>query len=163
VRKVLTVLAALTLLVSVRVVLAHCEIPCGIYGDQMRIDMLREDITTVEKSMKMIEELSAEDKPNHNQLIRWVVNKEAHANKIQEIVTQYFMTQRVKLPKEGDEAAQKKYVRQLSLLHDLLVTAMKMKQTTDLAHVEHARAVVDDFAAAYFGPAEKEHLKEHGK
>ncbi|MDY6953871.1 MAG: superoxide dismutase [Ni], partial [Thermodesulfobacteriota bacterium] len=33
---------------------AHCEIPCGIYDDQMRIDMIAEHITTIEKSMKQI-------------------------------------------------------------------------------------------------------------
>ena len=36
---------------------AHCEIPCGIYGDKMRIHMLKEHITTIEKSMKQIAEL----------------------------------------------------------------------------------------------------------
>lgn len=162
-RKTLTVLAVLALLVSARAVLAHCQMPCGIYGDQMRIDMLREDITTVEKAMNQIEELSAAEKPNQNQLIRWVMTKEEHAQKIQDIVTQYFMAQRVKMPKEGDEVAQKQYVRQLTLLHDLLVTAMKMKQTTDHSYIEHARRVVDDFVAAYFSPADREHLKEHRK
>ena len=32
---------------------AHCEIPCGIYGDSVRIALIYEHITTVEKSMKM--------------------------------------------------------------------------------------------------------------
>ena len=30
---------------------AHCEIPCGIYGDSVRIALLYEDIETIEKSL----------------------------------------------------------------------------------------------------------------
>ena len=143
------------------VALSHCEIPCGIYNDQMRIVMLREDITTVEKSMQAIVSLGESEKPDWNQLVRWVTNKDAHASKIQEIVTQYFLTQRIKAPAEGDAAAQAKYVEQLKLLHQLLVAAMKMKQTTDLAHVETARDLVNRFVATYFSKEDQEHLKEH--
>jgi len=40
---------------------AHCEIPCGIYDDEMRIKIINEHIVTVEKSMKQIIELEKED------------------------------------------------------------------------------------------------------
>ncbi len=30
----------------------HCQVPCGIYNDQMRFDMISEHIATIEKSMK---------------------------------------------------------------------------------------------------------------
>ncbi len=33
---------------------AHCEIPCGIYDDEMRIKIINEHIVTVEKSMNQI-------------------------------------------------------------------------------------------------------------
>ena len=61
---------------------AHCEIPCGIYDDQLRIEMIKEDIGTVEKSIRQIKALSQEETANYNQIVRWVTNKEAHANKI---------------------------------------------------------------------------------
>ena len=83
-------------IISVSSLFAHCQIPCGIYGDQMRIMMIKEHITTVEKSMKMINELSDVEKINYNQLVRWVNNKEHHAQEIQDIVTAYFLTQRIK-------------------------------------------------------------------
>ena len=95
---------------------AHCEIPCGIYGDDTRIAILKEHITTVEKSMQQIAELSAAGNKNYNQIVRWVDNKEVHCNEIQEIVTQYFMTQRVKPLPPGAAAAQEKYVKQLTIL-----------------------------------------------
>jgi nickel superoxide dismutase len=159
--KIVSAAAALTILGLGRTAAAHCEIPCGIYGDQMRIHVLREHIDTVEKSMRSIETLGAEAKPNWNQLNRWITNKEQHADEIQEIVTQYFMTQRVKVPSTTDKASAAKYTKQLALLHQLLVTAMKMKQTTDLNHTTRARTLVSDFAAAYFSAADLKHLRGH--
>ncbi len=129
---------------------AHCEIPCGIYGDDTRLTLLNEHIATVEKSMKQIEALSAESEPNQNQITRWVINKEDHANEIQKIVTQYFMTQRVKpLPPDADAAAKDKYVKQLTLLHEMLVYAMKSKQTTDTANTAKLRDLVHEFSHVY--------------
>ena len=82
---------------------AHCEVPCGIYDDAARIALMREHITTVEKSMHMVEELSGAESMNYNQIVRWVNNKETHADEIQHIVSQYFMTQRVK-PVASDDS-----------------------------------------------------------
>lgn len=141
--------------------LAHCEIPCGIYGDAMRIQMIEEHILTIEKSMAQIKELSAANPIDYNQLIRWVTNKEEHANKIQEIVTQYFMTQRVKSADPKDVGAQKEYLKKLELLHKMLFQAMRAKQTTDLRHVERLRELTGEFHQAYFGEAQKKHLQEH--
>ena len=36
---------------------AHCEIPCGIYDDVMRLNMISEHVKTIEKSMGQILEL----------------------------------------------------------------------------------------------------------
>ena len=82
---------------------AHCEIPCGIYDDQARADLIAEHIQTIEKSMDQVVELSGQTPVNYNQLVRWVNNKEHHANEIQHIVTQYFMTQRIKPDQENYE------------------------------------------------------------
>ena len=136
---------------------AHCEIPCGIYGDEMRYHMLKEHVTTIEKSMNQIVELSAATPMNTNQVIRWVNNKDKHADEIQHIVTQYFMTQRVKPADTKDQA----YLKKITLLHGMLFQAMRAKQTTDLKHVEKLNALLADFHEAYFGMAEKKHLEEH--
>jgi nickel superoxide dismutase len=138
---------------------AHCEIPCGIYNDKMRIDMLKEHITTIEKSMNQITELAKAGDKNYNQLIRWVSNKEKHAEEFQHIVTQYFMTQRIKLP--ADDSGRAAYVKNVTTLHEMLVFAMKCKQTTDVENCTKLRALVDTFAQAYFGSADLEHLEGH--
>ncbi|PKK82383.1 MAG: superoxide dismutase [candidate division Zixibacteria bacterium HGW-Zixibacteria-1] len=110
---------------------AHCEIPCGIYNDEMRYDMLAEDIQTIEKSMDMIIQLSAEDDKNYNQIVRWVNNKEEHTTKFMDIVSQYFLNQRLKPVDDTAGVQYDEYIAQLTLMHKMLVTAMKCKQTTD--------------------------------
>lgn len=130
---------------------AHCEIPCGIYGDSVRITLLYEHIATIEKSMNMINELSKSDSPDYNQLVRWVMNKEEHAKEIQDIVSQYFLHQRVKVKSASDEAAYRKYIKQLTSLHEVLVFAMKAKQSTDLGIIDNLREKVHVFEHAYFG------------
>jgi len=131
---------------------SHCEIPCGIYGDEMRFDMIEEHITTIEKAMKVISELSKEKDKNYNQLVRWIDNKEQHAQEIQFIVYQYFMTQRVKPVDRKDTDKYERYVEQLTLLHQMLIYAMKAKQTIDLDNVRELRSLLNSFGTAYFGP-----------
>ncbi len=60
-------------------VFSHCEIPCGVYDDEMRFTMIKEHITTIEKAIKKIVNLSGQQPPNFNQIVRWVTNKEKHA------------------------------------------------------------------------------------
>ena len=106
--------------------------------------MIAEHITTIEKAMNKIMELSKEKDKNYNQLVRWISNKEEHATKVQEIVTEYFMTQRIK-------PGQDKYAEKVIVLHKMLLAAMKCKQTTDIAHVEALRAHLKEFEKLYFG------------
>ena len=130
---------------------SHCEIPCGIYGDSARVAAMREHVTTIEKSMKQIVERSAAEVIDYNQLVRWVTNKEEHANQLQDIATQYFMFQRIKPADSTAQAAWKDYQAKLTLLHRLTVQAMKAKQSTDLAHVEKLRSLIGEFENVYFG------------
>ena len=137
----------------------HCQVPCGIYGDRMRIDAMLEDLTTVEKAMNQINELSGQEKPNYNQLVRWVTNKEDHAQKIQDQVAAYWLAQRIKAPKTADE--REAYLQKLELLHHITVGAMKCKQGTDVATAAKLREKIHAFDIAYFGPEEAAHVREH--
>jgi nickel superoxide dismutase len=131
---------------------AHCQIPCGIYGDEMRFQMLEEHITTIEKSMNLIGELSADPGKNANQLARWVMNKESHADEMASIVTQYFLQQRLKL----DDP---QWAAKVKPCHEILFYSMKAKQTTDQANVEKLRAAVAGLKKVYFTKKQAEHLE----
>ncbi len=142
-------------LVISSVVYSHCQIPCGIYNDPMRFDMLTEEIATIEKSMNMINQLSSESKPNMNQIVRWVENKDTHADAFSEIVTYYFMAQRVAPVEKTDAAAYEKYLNKITLLHQMVVTSMKTKQATDLAEVKKLTELTAAFKKAYMETAEQ--------
>lgn len=136
-------LALFTILLFVSPASSHCEIPCGIYDDKMRITLLEEHIATIEKSMDKIN--NPKDGKGGHQYVRWIMNKEKHADEFQYIISQYFLTQRIKV-------GMKNYTEQVEVLHQLLVYAMKCKQTTDLANTKKLRELLKSFEKLYFAP-----------
>jgi len=136
----------------------HCQIPCGIYGDRMRIAMLMEDCATIEKGMKMLAVFDKEKSPSKNQVVRWVMNKDHHSQAIQDQVAAYWLAQRIKAPKDGKKD---KYYAQLEFMHGITVAAMKCKQTADTQHVENLRKLAFGFSTTYFSKEDLEHIKSH--
>ena len=145
------VMVACALLLLASQVLGHCQVPCGIYDDERRLDTMAEDIATVEKAIRQVEALSKETPPNYNQIVRWINVKEDHANDIAEIASWYFLQQRVKPVKSSGGEAYEEYIHQLTLLHEMMIYSMKVKQSLDLANVESLRSALDDFRHAYLG------------
>jgi nickel superoxide dismutase len=140
-KRLITLLALLSMLTGTA--FAHCQIPCGIYDDAARYTTMLEHVTTIEKSMKQIAALSDATSPEkNNQLIRWVSNKEDHANQLIDIVTDYFLAQRIK---SGTE----QYEEKLKALHGIIVSSMKAKQSVDLKQVETLRQLITIFGELY--------------
>ena len=126
---------------------AHCQVPCGIYDDDNVIKSLGTDFLTIEKACVQIVALAKDPSANAQQITRWTVNKEKHAQDIQEKVLNYFLAQRLKLPEaDADKAA---YMVKLTLCHEIIVTAMKCKQSTDAANVEKLKGLLDSFAKEF--------------
>jgi nickel superoxide dismutase len=78
------------------------------------------------------------------------MNKEEHAKKIQEIVSQYFLHQRVKVVDSSDKEHYDVYIKLLTTLHKISVCAMKTKQSVDLGSVEKLKTSVEDLETLYF-------------
>ena len=140
---------------------AHCQVPCGIYDDALRIVQIKENITTIWKAMKQINELSGKgsDAQTMNQLVRWINTKEEHAKHVQTIVSDYFLAQRIK-PKEKEKPGRQNYVNQTLILHQIIVAAMKCKQTTDPASCDTLSNLIETFSNSYFDEHGLEHLQE---
>ena len=151
VKRLVVASAAVLMVVLTSLAYSHCQIPCGIYDDAARFAEIAENITTIEKSITQLTELSKEGTPNYNQIVRWVDNKEKHADDTSHIITYYFMAQRIKPAEKTDAAAYDDYVKKLTLLHQMLVECMKAKQTTDLATVAKLRAQLAEFQQLYLG------------
>ncbi len=143
-------IASFVSLLASPVLLAHCEVPCGIYGDQRRFEEMLEDQATIFKAMDQIVELAAKDDAlSHNQLARWVSTKDAHATNTQHVIAQYFMTQRIK--PGTDAAGRAAYVQKLTAAHAVMRAAMKCKQTVDPEDAKALQASILDFYRAYEG------------
>lgn len=122
---------------------AHCQIPCGIYDDYARVESMLEDAATIKKSMRMINELSGKtDAGSRNQTVRWVMNKEEHAEKIITTISSYFLTQRVK-------SSQEDYKERLAKHHAVIVSAMKAKQNTREKYVKILIEDIESLAPYY--------------
>ncbi|MEJ2682062.1 MAG: superoxide dismutase [Ni], partial [Gammaproteobacteria bacterium] len=129
--------------VAASTALAHCQIPCGIYDDSARVKSMLEDVATVEKAVMEMKELSnKKDVQSQNQMIRWVANKEKHAQNVIDTISDYFLTQRVK-------SSQKDYEKRLVAHHEVIVAAMKAKQSGKMKAVKALREAVLVLAPYY--------------
>ncbi|MGL4854168.1 MAG: superoxide dismutase [Ni] [Lentisphaeria bacterium] len=105
------------------IVNAHCQIPCGIFEDELRFQTMQEEVTTIKKAMVTIKKLSEEkNAENSNQMVRWINTKEEHANNLIKTACDYFLAQRIK-PEQNN------YLEMLKNIHSIIVLAMKSKQS----------------------------------
>ena len=148
-KSLLTLSLVTTALILPQQLSAHCQVPCGIYDDNARVKSMLEDVSTVAKSVKLINELAGKtDAQSKNQVVRWVMNKEKHAQSIIATISDYFLTQRVK-------SSAKDYTERLVKHHTVIVAAMKAKQNADDKSVEALHKAVDALEPYY--PAPKAH------
>ena len=125
------------------VAFSHCQVPCGVYGDPARFTQMLEDQTTIAKAFSQIHELAGKkDAQSANQLSRWVTTKEDHANKIQKIIAEYFLTQRIK-------SSASNYDELLKGAHSVMVAAMKCKQSADAKTADALKSAIEAFQKAY--------------
>ena len=122
---------------------AHCQIPCGIYDDHARVKLMLEDTATILKATRLIAELSGKtDAQSQNQLVRWIMIKEKHAQSVISTISDYFLTQRVK-------TSQKDYVERLKKHHAVIVAAMKAKQNADEKYALDLQKTIEELAEYY--------------
>jgi nickel superoxide dismutase len=122
---------------------AHCQLPCGIYDDNARVLSMLEDVRTIEKATRLINELSSRnDALSQNQRVRWIMNKEDHAQNIISTICDYFLTQRLKPDAED-------YLKRLEQHHIVMIGAMKAKQNVDLEIVDKLQKDIEALLPYY--------------
>jgi nickel superoxide dismutase len=102
-----------------------------------------EDAATVEKSAKLIAELAGKSGAQpQNQLVRWVMNKEKHAEKIISTISDYYLTQRI-------NPSQKDYAERLTKHHVVIIAAMKAKQNADVKYAKNLKESIEALSSYY--------------
>lgn len=142
--------AAITLLLfAPATAFSHCQVPCGIYDDAARIDRMLEDTNTIEKSiLSVIELTNRTDAKAMNQMVRWITTKEDHASDIISIMSEYFLTQKVK-PVGADAEGREQYLVKLADHHAVMSAAMKTKQDANAETAKILRAAIETLKKHY--------------
>mmetsp|Transcript_85662 Transcript_85662/g.223238 ORF Transcript_85662/g.223238 Transcript_85662/m.223238 type:complete len:160 (-) Transcript_85662:60-539(-) len=124
----------------------HCQVPCGIFTDDLRIKGMIEDAATIRKAVVQSADLhKAGSIQDVHQMVRWIHTKEEHAAKIMTTIGDYFMAQKVKKADLTDQ----EYKEVLVLLHAVMVAAMKSKQSSELAAVDTLDAALKALEPLY--------------
>ncbi|MGM0443089.1 MAG: superoxide dismutase [Ni] [Fibrobacterota bacterium] len=142
-RKNVVIPMVVMVLFSVTGVWGHCQVPCGIYDDNARVTAMLEHAVTISKAMDHITELSGKSDPQQaQQLVRWVVTKEEHAEKIIRVISDYCLTQRV-------DSGQSDYVERLKRHHAVMRAAMKTKQYSSQEYVDDLKQSIEKLLKYY--------------
>lgn len=104
---------------------AHCQMPCGIYHDDMVYDQIDQYIETMYKGISVINNSKFGDAKERNECIRWVMQKEEASNEAASLIMKYFLQQKIKA---GEDSTAK----QLASAHKLLLLIVSIKQTVSL-------------------------------
>lgn len=106
----------------------HCQMPCGIYHDDMVYDQIDQYVETMHKGISELKVSKFDTVQEKNQFIRWVMQKEKMSDQVSELIMTYFLQQKIK-PDEKDTA------EKVVAAHKLLFLAVCIKQVPELKTV----------------------------
>ena len=121
---------------------AHCQLPCGIYHDDLRFAMLEEDIQTLNKAIAEIKSNGGGTPLQNNQMVRSVNLKDEYADKIAHTLTFYFLQQRL-------NEQQKNFQPMLGSSFKILKLAAQVKASVNDDLVNQLSAEIENFKALY--------------
>lgn len=138
---------------------AHCQMPCGIYNDQMVYDRVTEYYLTMYKAVKALEHNPMKTVDDFNTLVRWVMTKERLSDEIAELLSSYFLQQKIK-PLDAN-------VQLVQSIHRLLCQVVVIKQNVDIKLVEEFNKEWEHFKTLFHPDKvceskEEEHTHEDG-
>lgn len=117
---------------------AHCQMPCGIYNDQMVYDKIDEYFMTMVKAVSALKDNKFENLHDRNQFVRWITEKDAQSDEVANVITTYFLQQKIR---PGDEDN----FDLVKSAHKLLFLLVAIKQNVDLKIVHEFGKEWDHF------------------
>jgi nickel superoxide dismutase len=108
---------------------AHCQMPCGIYHDDMVYSLIDQYVETMYKGISVLNNSKFDNTQQRNAFIRWVMEKEKSSDQTANLITEYFLQQKIK---SGEDDTTKRLIS----AHKLLFMLMQIKQNADLEIVK---------------------------
>lgn len=116
----------------------HCQMPCGIYHDDNVYGQIDQYIETMYKAVSEINANKFETVKEKSQFVRWVYQKEKQSSEAADLITTYFLQQKIK-PGEDDTS-----VKSIAA-QKLLFLMVQIKQSTDIKLVNDFKEEWDKF------------------
>lgn len=132
---------------------AHCQMPCGIYDDQLVYDQVDQYYLTMYKAVSALKNSKFETLHDRNQYIRWVMLKNEESDTTAKILTTYFLQQKI-TPMAGDADTQKL----VHSIHQLLFYLVIIKQNVDLDIVKQFGKEWENFKQMFHPEADQHPL-----
>jgi nickel superoxide dismutase len=148
----LTVLIAITFSSFNGNLNAHCQMPCGIYNDQMIYDQVDQYFETMAKAVHYLKNHNSNNLQDKNQFVRWILTKEKESDEVARTLTTFFLQQKVSPSDEPETTALVKS------LHKLLFLLVQIKQTIDLEIVHEFGKEWDHFKQLFHPEMECHHV-----
>ncbi len=104
--------------------MAHCQMPCGIYHDDLVFDQIDQYVETMYKGVTILKDSKFSSLEERNEFIRWVAMKDKMSDEAAALITKYFLQQKIK-PDESDTG------KKLIAAHKLLFLLVQIKQNVD--------------------------------
>lgn len=120
----------------------HCQLPCGIYHDDLRFASLEEDVQTLSKAIVEIKANGGGSPLENNQLVRSVNLKDEYSDKIAQTITFYFLQQRLTPNQENLDPL-------LRSAFNILVLARKVKASVDPNLISQLQEQITQFKKLY--------------
>lgn len=118
--------------------LSHCQMPCGIYHDDLVYDQIDQYIETMYKGITVLTDSKFDSVKNKNEFVRWVFQKEKESDDTAKIILTYFLQQKIK-PGEDDT------VKKVTEAHKLLFLLVTIKQCVDRKFIEEFAKIWENF------------------
>lgn len=117
---------------------AHCQMPCGIYHDDIVYDLIDQYVETMYKGISVLNNSKFSNPSERNAFVRWVMEKDKASDQAAKLISEYFLQQKIK-PGESDTT------KRLISAHKLLFMLVTIKQNADLDFVKTFTTEWDQF------------------
>lgn len=135
---------------------AHCQMPCGIYNDQMVYDKIDEYYKTMVKAVSALNDNKFTNLHDRNQFIRWVTQKDKQSDEMADVICTYFLMQ--KIPPDDEDSFDL-----VKSAHKLLFLIVAIKQNVDLKIVNEFGKEWDHFKQLFHPEIECKRVMEPEK
>lgn len=117
---------------------AHCQMPCGIYHDEIPYNRINQYVETIYKGISILDDNKFASIKEKNEYVRWIIQKDTSSDEVAAIITKYFLQQKIK-PDEPDS------VKKLVSAHKLLFGLVEIKQNINIESVKSFSAEWEKF------------------